>query len=85
MNFARFLRTPLDDCFYFTTVADFAVTYSWKLSSGERSLVRKKMHISQGFYRFRFFYTYIYFLTNACLPCRLRKAYAVLWAAVLLI
>ena len=58
-----------------------AVIYSWQCSSSEKPLIGKKLiHISQGFYRFTFLYTDIilFSLKNACLPCRLRQAYAVL-------
>ena len=54
----------------------FAITYSWQLSSSKKSLVGKKSH--------PYIYTDIFLtfsLTNACLLCWLRKAYAVLWAA----
>ena len=74
--------------FYFATVAGFILCnyIERRLSSSEKSLVRKKiMHISQVFYRFRIFFSFFVFsfsLTNdACLPSQLRKAYAVLWAA----
>ena len=42
------------------------------------------IHIFQGFYIFRFVlhrYFFSFSLTNACLPCQLRKAYGVVWAA----
>ena len=59
----------------------FAIIYSWQLSSSEVvSREKKTIHLSQGFYRFRFL-LHIFFsfsLANACLPCPLRKAYAVL-------
>ena len=52
---------------------------------------KKFIHISQGFYRFIFLLhrfllvllllLLLFSLTNACLPCRLCKAYVVLWAA----
>ena len=43
----------------------FAIIYNWQLPSSEKSLVGKKIiHISQGFYRFRFlfFIVFIFFL-----------------------
>ena len=62
-----------------------AIMYSWQLLSSEKSLVGQKIHyIFQGFYRFRFLlhrYFFSFSTTNACLPCRLRKAYTVLWTA----
>ena len=83
-----FFRTPLGGCFYFTTAVDvilcnyikLATFKDWKLIGREKTFIHK----SQGFYRFRFLFLFLFFsfsLSNACLPCRLRKAYAVLWAA----
>ena len=55
----------------------FALIYSWQFSSSEKSLVGKKfIHVSQGFYRVRFFLSFS--LTNACLPFQLHKVYALL-------
>ena len=54
-----------------------------QLSSSEKSLAGKKIH--PGSYRFRFLLHRSFFsfsLTNACFPCWLRKAYALLWAAI---
>ena len=69
-----------------------AIIYSWQLSSSEKSLVGKKIDpfisgillILISF--FHFFLSFFSFsLTNACLPCQLCKAYAVLWAANLFV
>ena len=55
--------------------------YSCQLSSSEKSLVGKRfIHISQRFYKFLLQYIFLIFLRNVCLPCRLRKTYAILWA-----
>ena len=45
----------------------FAIIYSWQLSS------------SEDFFYWDFFFSFS--LTNTCSPCRIRKAYVVLWAA----
>ena len=72
---------------YFATVAGFILSnhISWHLSSSEKSLVGKKWSIYfKDFTYLDLFYTDIFFsfsLTNACLPCQLRKAYGVVWAA----
>ena len=93
VTFGRFLRTlylqnTSEWLSIFATVAGFILCnyIERRLSSSEKSLVRKKIiHISQVFYRFRIFFSFFVFsfsLTNdACLPCQLRKACAVLWAA----
>ena len=93
VTFGRFLRTlylqnTSEWLSIFATVAGFILCnyIERRLSSSEKSLVRKKIiHISQVFYRFRIFFSLFVFsfsLTNdACLHCQLRKAYAVLWAA----
>ena len=62
----------------------FPIIYSWQLSSSEKSLVGKNVHpyiskILQISFTQIFFFSFT--LTNACYPCRLRKAYAVPWAA----
>ena len=55
-----------------------ATFMQWKVIS------RKKIiHLSQGFYRFRFLlhtYFFSFSLKIACLPCQLRKAHTVPWA-----
>ena len=59
----------------------FAIVYSCQLSSIEKSLVGKKFIYFKDFTDLDFFHTDIFFsfsLKNACLPCRLRKAEAVL-------
>ena len=67
----------------------FAIIYSWQLSSSEKSLVGKKfIHTLQEFYRFRFLlhrYFLSFSLINACLLCRLRKAYVLPWAFAVLL
>ena len=64
----------------------FAIIYSWQVSSCEKSLAGKKkfIHTSQGFYISIFLlnrYFFSFSFRNAYLPCRLRKAYAVLGSA----
>ena len=61
----------------------FAITYSWQLSSSKKSLVGKKKSsiYFKDFAYLDLFYTDIFLtfsLTNVCLLCWLRKAYAVL-------
>ena len=65
---------------------NFAIIYSWQLSSSGKSLVREKNSpiYLKDFSDLEFFYTAISFffsfsLKNAYLPCRLRKTYAKLW------
>ena len=50
----------------------FAILYSWQLWNSEKSFVGKKLIYLKDFTDLEFFFY---------LPCRLRKAYAVLWAA----
>ena len=66
---------------YFATVAGFILSnyVSWHLWSSEKLLVRKKWSID--FKDFTQIFLFSFSLTNVCLPCQLRKAYAVLWAA----
>ena len=73
----------------------FPFIYRWQHSSGETSLVGKKLHpyISrifqiQIFFFFIFFFFFVFFccfflfsLTKTCLLCWLQKAYAILGAA----
>ena len=59
----------------------FAIIYSWQLSIDEKSLVEKRIHpyISRTL-QIQISFTRTIFsisLTNACLSCRLLKAYAV--------
>ena len=64
----------------------FAIIYSWQLSCSEKSLVGKKnssIYLKDftdvDFFFFHFFaFVFSFSLANACLPCQLRKAYAVL-------
>ena len=87
MNFARILWTP----FLRNTllVLYLAIIYSWQLSSSDKLTTfqvisrEKTIHMIHRFYRFRFLlYRYFFiFFGNACLHCRLHKAYGVLWAA----
>ena len=57
----------------------FAIIFNWHLSSSEKSLVGKKIH--PIYLNISLFFQFSFSLTNVCLPCQLRKAYAVLWAA----
>ena len=93
VDFARFLRTPFLQstsgcmllfykcCWLYTLQLYIANNFQVvKSHSPEKKLI----HISQGFYIFRilflfFFFSFSFSLTNTCLPCRLRKANAVLW------
>ena len=60
----------------------FAIIYSWQLSSSENnSSIYLKYFTDLDFFFPIFFLVFSFFLTNACLPCQLRKAYAVTWAA----
>ena len=77
-----FSRPSLDNSVLKQLLAlSFPVIYSWQLSSSEKSLVSKKLYpyisrILQICYTDFFF---SFYLSNACLPCRLRKMYALLW------
>ena len=82
-----FYRTPLDDCFYFTIVAGFIVcnyillvTFKkWEVISRlKNSSIYLKDFEDFDLFFFTFFFVFSFSLRNACLPCQLRKAYAVL-------
>ena len=77
VNFARFLRTALDDCLYFTTVTGYTLQL---YIAGNFQLVRS--HWGFRFLFSIFFNFFSFSLTSACLPSQLRKASAVLvlWA-----
>ena len=72
-----------------TSILQMLLTYTLQLYIAvnfqivkSHSPEKKLIHISQGFYIFRIFFfsffSFSFFLTNTCLPCRLRKANAVL-------
>ena len=89
VNFSRFLKTPffqktLNDCFCFETVAGFMLCNYIELPISKYwKDIRKKVHpyilqiLQISFTRIFFSFS----LTIVCLHCRLRKAYALIWAA----
>ena len=57
----------------------FTIIYKCLLLSSEKSLVEKKSSIYlKDFKYLDFFSLFSFSLTNTCLPCQLREAYAVL-------
>ena len=73
VNFARFLRTALDDCLYLTTVTGYTLQL---YIAGNFQLVRS--HWGFRFLFSIFFFFFSLSLTSACLPFQLRKTSAVL-------
>ena len=66
----------------------FSITYSWQLSSSEKSLVGIKNSsiyfkdfTDLDFYNSFVFQFFSFSLTNVCLPRQVCKAHPVLWAA----
>ena len=66
----------------------FSITYSWQLSSSEKSLVgiKNSSIYFKGFTDLDFYNSFVFqffsfSLTNVCLPRQVCKAYPVLWAA----
>ena len=57
------MGAPLDDCFYFTTVADLILgnIYSWQFLSSEKSLARKKVIYLKDFTDLNFFLSFLFF------------------------
>ena len=88
VNFAIFLRTPFLQNIPASILEQFlalhlAIIYSWQHFSTDKVIVGEKSPYPiylKYFTDLDFLFSFS--LANACLPCQLCKAYAVLWAAI---